>query len=141
MFSESASAQLCLVPKKVLVCQNTTCQQQGSDQVLAAFEQCIPSEEADRIEVEPSGCLGQCGSGPMVLVSGEKIWYSKVRVRDVPVIVRQHLLGDRPLTRKLYPQVHGEQQNFVWIWLVGLAVFLSFCIGIAVVIGGRYVPS
>lgn len=109
--------------------------------MLAAFEQCLLSEAPKDIEIEASGCLGQCGNGPMVLVTSDKTWYSKTRVRDVPVIVKQHLLGDRPVTYKLYPQVHGQQQNFVWIWIVGFAAFLTLCIGVAVMMGGRYVPS
>ncbi|MGB3786487.1 MAG: (2Fe-2S) ferredoxin domain-containing protein [Phormidesmis sp.] len=125
------------MPKKVLVCQNTTCKQQGSDEVLAAFEQYISSEETNSIQIEASGCLGQCGNGPMVLVTGDKIWYSKIRVRDVPAIVKQHLLGDRPVARKLYSQVHGKQ-NSIWIWVVGLGLLMAFCIAIAVAVGGRY---
>jgi (2Fe-2S) ferredoxin len=97
------------------------------------------SEKTDGITVESSGCLGQCGNGPMVLVPADKTWYSQVRVRDVPVIVKQHLIGDRPVTYRLYPQVHGKQQNSIWIWLVGAALFLAFCVVIAVAVGGRYV--
>ncbi len=137
MFFEAVFLQPALVPKKVFVCQNTTCKQQGSDKVLAAFEQCLSSEEADSIKIEASGCLGQCGSGPMVLVAGDKIWYSKIRVRDVPAIVKQHLLGDRPVAHKLYSQVHGKQ-NSIWVWVVGIALFMAFCVAIAVAIGGRY---
>ncbi len=125
------------MPKKVLVCQNTTCKQQGSDKVLAAFEQCLPSEGTADVEIEASGCLGQCGNGPMVLVTGDKIWYSKIRAKDVPTIVKQHLLGDRPVAHKLYPQVHGKQ-NSVWLWVIGLGLFMAFCIAIAVAVGGRY---
>ncbi len=129
------------MPKKVLVCQNTTCKQQGADAVLATFERCMPAGENDGITIETSGCLGQCGSGPMVLVTADKTWYSHVRVRDVPVIVKQHLLGDRPVTYRLYPLVHGKQQSSIWIWLVGAALFLALCGAIAVAVGGRYVSA
>ncbi|WP_071776937.1 ferredoxin [Synechococcus sp. PCC 7335] len=129
------------MPRKVLVCQNTTCKQQGSDKVLAAFEQCLPAEEADNVEIEASGCLGQCGNGPMVLVTPDKTWYSKVRAKEVAVIVKQHLLGNRPVKYMLYPQVHGSQQNSIWIWAIAFALLMAFCIGIAVVIGRRYVPT
>lgn len=136
MFFRAVFLQLALVPKKVLVCQNTTCKQQGSDKVLAAFEQYLPSEGANGIEVEASGCLGQCGNGPMVLVTDDKIWYSKLRAKDVPAIVKQHLLGDRPVAHKLYPQVHGKQ-NSIWIWVIGFGLFMALCIAIAVVVGKR----
>ena len=61
--------------RQVLVCQNRTCRKQGAAKVLAAFEKLSPSE----VEVVASGCLGQCGSGPMVLVVPEEVWYCAVR--------------------------------------------------------------
>ena len=120
------------MPKKVSVCQNVTCQQQGAQKVLAAFEQHAP----DDIEVEPSGCLGQCGNGPMALVLPEKVWYHRLRPSDVPAIATQHLKGNQPVARKLYPQVHGEQKS-IWIWGAGFAIFLGLCILIAVVMGAH----
>lgn len=120
------------MPKKVSVCQNVTCQQQGSQAVLAAFEEHAPSD----IEVAPSGCLGQCGNGPMALVLPEKIWYHRIRPGDVPAIATQHLKDNRPVAHKLYPAVHGEQKS-IWIWLVGFAIFLGLCISVAVVMGSH----
>lgn len=120
------------MPKKVSVCQNVTCQQQGSQKVLAAFEQHAPAD----IEVEPSGCLGQCGNGPMALVLPEKIWYHRLRPNDVPAIATQHLQGNRPVVHKLYPQAHGEQKS-IWLWVVGIAIFLAMCVLIAFVMGSH----
>ncbi|EDX87385.1 hypothetical protein S7335_5094 [Synechococcus sp. PCC 7335] len=77
----------------------------------------------------------------MVLVTPDKTWYSKVRAKEVAVIVKQHLLGNRPVKYMLYPQVHGSQQNSIWIWAIAFALLMAFCIGIAVVIGRRYVPT
>lgn len=136
--------------KKVLVCQNSTCQQQGSEQVLAALKGCaqqncqVPNPPFIPIE---SGCLGQCGNGPMVLVvpyppeaGAPKIWYHRVRAADVGIIAKQHLLGDRPVTRLLYPAVHGTQKS-IWPWAIGLAILLAGCVAIAWSIGSQYVPS
>ncbi|MBE9061099.1 (2Fe-2S) ferredoxin domain-containing protein [cf. Phormidesmis sp. LEGE 11477] len=141
MFFEAVFSQPISVPRRVLVCQNTTCKQQGSDEVLAAFKQCLSAESAGDVELEASGCLGQCGNGPMVLVTPDKTWYSKMCAKEVSVIVKQHLLGDRPVTYMLYSQVHGKgngaPRNSIWIWAIAFALFMAFCIGIAVVIGGR----
>jgi (2Fe-2S) ferredoxin len=72
----------------VRICQNRTCRKQGSADVLAAFTQLsIPG-----VEIIASGCLGQCGNGPMVLVLPNAVWYSGVLPRDVPMIVEQCLL-------------------------------------------------
>ncbi|MEL6161980.1 MAG: (2Fe-2S) ferredoxin domain-containing protein [Cyanobacteria bacterium J06627_32] len=126
--------------KTVLVCQNTTCKQQGAEKVLAAFRENLPPGT----QLEESSCLGQCGSGPMVIVKPDKTqkrttsktWYSGVRARDVKAIVEQHLKNDRPVTAKLYPAVHGTR-NSIGIWVVGFFLFLSLCILIGVVIGSR----
>lgn len=88
--------------KTVLVCQNRTCRRQLSDQVLQAFSAHADSE----IEVRSSGCLGQCGSGPMVLVLPDQIWYSAVQPIEVATIVDRHLHHDQPVRKLLYRKFH-----------------------------------
>nr|WP_071590722.1 (2Fe-2S) ferredoxin domain-containing protein [Synechococcus sp. PCC 7336] len=117
--------------RKVLVCQNVTCHQQGSGKVLAAFQLGAPSE----VEVEPSGCLGQCGSGPMVLVLPEEVWYCHIYHLDVPVIVEKHLKRGRIVTEKLYPKFHPPKP--IWIWLIAFVICLSFMIPIVWALSGQ----
>lgn len=86
--------------KRVLVCQNTVCKQQGAKQVLDAFEQWSQRHDLSADEVAASGCLGHCGQGPMVLVINEplisteekedkKTWYDGVRPKDAKTIAEQ----------------------------------------------------
>ena len=139
---------------KVLVCQNTTCKQQGAQKVLAAFERCVPEE----VMVEASGCMGQCGNGPMVIVltenadgesvTGEKVgetlkpsskpqktWYSTVKPADAFAIASQHFKKAPSPVRKQSVQMQTKQ-NFFWIWLVGLILFFAMCGLFALVLGG-----
>ena len=120
---------------KVLVCQNTTCKQQGSPKVLAAFERCLP----EGVEVEGSGCLGQCGNGPMVIVlthqAKEKSWYAGVTPAEAFAIAAQHFKPDKPAIAKASVQVDGSKTT-LWIWLVGALLFLSLCGMFALVLGG-----
>ncbi len=88
--------------RRLLVCQNRTCRKQGAAKVLAAFE----SSEVPNIEVEKSGCLGQCGNGPMVLVLPEEVWYSHVHIDAVSLVVERHLLGGVPVKGMLYSKFH-----------------------------------
>lgn len=106
--------------KTVLVCRNKTCAAQGSAKVLAAFEAGAP----EGVAVKRSGCLGQCGSGPMVLVEPEKTWYSQVQPGDVSEIVSRHLVGDRPVTRKLYPLFHPKETSIKG-WLIVSGILLG----------------
>ena len=88
--------------RQVLVCQNRTCRKQSTAKVLAAFKQLSPSE----VEVVASGCLGQCGNGPMVLVLPEEVWYSGVCPEEVAAITEQHLRGGKPVEAMLYRKFH-----------------------------------
>ncbi|MBE9201385.1 MULTISPECIES: (2Fe-2S) ferredoxin domain-containing protein [unclassified Nodularia (in: cyanobacteria)] len=90
------------VVRCVRVCQNRTCKKQGAAEVLAAFTAfSIPD-----VTVTASGCLGQCGNGPMVLVLPDMVWYSGVRPNEVPLMVEQHLLGGQSVKRMLYYRFH-----------------------------------
>ena len=111
--------------KTVLVCRNKTCSGQGSDRVLAAFEADAPVD----VEIKRSGCLGQCGSGPMVLVEPEEIWYSQVEAKDVSEIISRHLVGDRPVQRKLYPVFHPKESSIKgWLIVSGVLIGLLLLI-------------
>ncbi|MGC1394068.1 MAG: (2Fe-2S) ferredoxin domain-containing protein [Coleofasciculaceae cyanobacterium] len=88
--------------KQVLVCQSHSCRKQGAAKVLAAF-QSLPVTE---VTVIASGCLGQCGNGPMVLVVPEETWYSGVQVDEVPTVVERHLRSGRPVYSMLYLKYH-----------------------------------
>jgi (2Fe-2S) ferredoxin len=67
----------------ILICQHRTCRKQGAAKVLVAFK-AIDSTE---VRIEGSGCLGQCGNGPNVLVLPDRIWHYRVRVEDVTDII------------------------------------------------------
>ena len=120
--------------KTVLVCRNKTCSSQGSAKVLAAFESDAPED----VKVKRSGCLGQCGSGPMVLVEPEETWYSQVSARDVDEIVSRHLVGDRPVKRMLYPVFHPQQSSTKGWWIVG-AILLGLVLLMFGAIAGQTV--
>jgi (2Fe-2S) ferredoxin len=76
--------------KAILICRHTTCRKQGAAQVRAAFRNAV-SEGTGSITVIESGCLGHCGSGPMVLLLPEQIWYAGVTPQGVPDILQAYL--------------------------------------------------
>ena len=55
-----------------------------------------------RVRVNNSGCLDQCGHGPMAVVYPEGVWYSHLRVEDVQSIVDEHFVKGRPVERLRY---------------------------------------
>lgn len=86
----------------VRVCQNRTCKKQGAAKVLAAFT----SLPVANVMIIASGCLGQCGNGPMVLVLPDMVWYSGVKPDEVPLLVKQHLLGGESVKKMLCRRFH-----------------------------------
>jgi (2Fe-2S) ferredoxin len=93
--------------RQVLVCQNRSCRKQGAAAVLAAFK----ASPVTDVTVIGSGCLAQCGSGPMVVVMPDQIWYSRVHPSEVPVVVERHLQGGHPVESMLYRKYHQPDQQ------------------------------
>lgn len=86
----------------IIVCQHRSCLQSGSAEVLAAFA----TASISNYEVKPSGCLGQCSSGPTVRITPEETWYCRVKTQDVETIIKQHLIGGKPVDALLNPRIH-----------------------------------
>jgi len=63
-----------------------------------------------RVRVNHAGCLDQCGYGPMVVVYPEAVWYWGVRTEDAEEIVREHLIGGRPVARLVYRNRPGKNK-------------------------------
>ena len=63
-----------------------------------------------RVRINHSGCMNQCGHGPMVVVYPEDVWYCGVQVADVDEIVREHLIGGRPVERLRYRAAPGDNK-------------------------------
>jgi (2Fe-2S) ferredoxin len=91
--------------RSVLVCQNRTCKKQGANAVLAAFK----ASPIDDVTVVASGCLGQCGNGPMVLILPDLAWYSGVTPGEVPLVVKNHLLENQLVSSMLYSKFHSSK--------------------------------
>ena len=92
------------LPISVKVCRHGTCRKQGAEEVLAAL-QALP---APNVTIAASGCLGQCGNGPMVLVLPEMVWYCRVLPQEIPRLVEQHLLAGKRVKKMPYYRFHPQ---------------------------------
>jgi len=63
-----------------------------------------------RVRINKSGCLDQCGFGPMVVVYPDNVWYWGVQPEDADEIVREHLIGGRPVERLRYRNTPGKNK-------------------------------
>lgn len=86
----------------IYVCQNRSCELNGSAKTLQAFQDANPKG----VVVQGCGCLGQCSTGPSVRVTQDETWYWQVQPEDVPKILEQHLKGGEPVQEKLNTRIH-----------------------------------
>lgn len=69
----------------------------------------------DTIRINRSGCLNQCGHGPMIVVYPEAVWYGNVQPDDVDEIFEQHLCLNQPVERlrlQLPPGNNKQTQHY-----------------------------
>ncbi len=95
--------------RHVFVCvSGGTCPDQGGIAVQEAMKQLAKQRLGKQVvRINKSGCLAQCGHGPMVVVYPDNVWYAGVRVEDVPEIVEEHLVHGRPVQRLLFRGHHA----------------------------------
>mgnify|MGYP002623436713 CR=1 FL=1 len=100
--------------RHVFVCvSGKTCPGQGAAELHAALKG-LAIERCGKIavRVNQSGCLAQCGHGPMIAVYPENVWYAGVTLGDVEEIVDEHLVHGRPVERLLF-RGHAPGPNVV----------------------------
>lgn len=61
----------------------------------------------DACRVNQSGCLNQCGNGPMVAVYPDNVWYAHVDPAGAERIVREHVVGSQPVEDLRYRPDHA----------------------------------
>ena len=73
----------------------------GARPVLNAFVEEVSKQHADNATVTQTGCIGMCRLEPIVEVfegGKERVTYVKVKPAMVPRIVKEHILGGKPIT-------------------------------------------
>ncbi|ELS31182.1 MULTISPECIES: (2Fe-2S) ferredoxin domain-containing protein [Pseudanabaena] len=88
--------------RRVLVCQHRTCKKDGAPEILAILQQQKPIN----VTVEVCECLGLCGSGPMVLVLPDNIYYWHITPKKIQSIIETHLLGNDTIPNLMHPRLH-----------------------------------
>ncbi len=75
----------------------------GARPVLNAFvEQVANQNLGDKVTVTQTGCIGMCHFEPIVEVfegDKERVTYVKVKPEMVPEIIKEHLIGGKPVTK------------------------------------------
>lgn len=78
---------------RVYVCHGASCKHGGAQQVWQALQREVQAQGAnDAASLIVGGCQGRCDFGPNLTIHPGATKYSGVTDRDVPAIVREHLL-------------------------------------------------
>ncbi|MFN0059319.1 MAG: (2Fe-2S) ferredoxin domain-containing protein [Planctomycetota bacterium] len=94
----------------VFVCvAGKVCPRQGGNEVLERLKQRVfDAGLRDQVRINKSGCLGQCGYGPMIAIYPDNVWYGAVTSDDAEAIFSEHIVGGRAVARLRYaPGVAG----------------------------------
>lgn len=76
---------------EVRICTNRSCRKLGSKQVIRYFEELV---ESSQVTVSESGCLGQCGNGPnLVLLPSERIFRHVQTPAQVASLIKRQVAG------------------------------------------------
>ena len=94
--------------RHVFVCHNTrpegaprpSCTSDGSSDLHTRLQQLVKAAGfGGKVRINKSGCLDQFEHGPMVVVYPDAVWYGHVHAEDAEAIVKEHLVGGRPVER------------------------------------------
>ena len=99
------------IQRHVFVCTGKSCSANDSVAVKEAFERELRSRgmqfgkvskgcsQSGSVVLTECGSVGFCAVGAAVMVYPDGIWYGQVRASDVPEIVEEHIINNRPVER------------------------------------------
>ena len=112
--TESEKKRMGQYAKHIFVCTyGPWCSQDGNtDAIVNRLKQGISEAGLrGRVRINRSGCLNQCGHGPMVVIYPEGRWYAGVQADDVPELLTEEIVNGRPVTRLLYDAPPGDNKD------------------------------
>jgi NADH-quinone oxidoreductase subunit F len=87
----------------LLVCAGTGCVAAGSFEIKKALEkEIIKKKLQNEVTVIATGCNGFCERGPIVVVQPDGVFYQRLKPKDIPHLVEEHLLKGRPVKDLMY---------------------------------------
>ncbi len=93
-----------------MLCGGTGCIAGGSLKIKKALDEELRNRGLENeISVVLTGCNGFCAEGPVMTVYPEDIFYEKVSVNDVPLIVQEHFIKGRPVEKLMYREPMKKQ--------------------------------
>lgn len=93
----------------LMVCSETGCKAYQSSKVISALQTELEKQNlSEDYLVVPTGCLGLCAQGPLMLVLPDGMLYVKLKPEDIPKIVEQHMKNGTPIEKLMYKPTEDE---------------------------------
>ncbi|MDX9867119.1 MAG: NADH-quinone oxidoreductase subunit NuoF [Kiritimatiellia bacterium] len=87
----------------ILVCGGTACESNQGIALFSALKKAVEQNGlVNEVQVVRTGCLGFCEKGPIVKILPQDTFYVEVKPEDAEVIVKEHLIKGRVVSRLLY---------------------------------------
>ena len=99
--------------RHVFVCTSGEyCPHDGSAEIHQMLKDGVKARGLKKdVRINNSGCLDQCGNGPMVVIYPEDVWYAGVTPEKARRILEEHLVGGRPVDDLVYRAAPGPNKN------------------------------
>lgn len=98
--------------EKILLCTGGGCIASGALGVKDALQKAIDRAGlSDSVTVVPTGCLGPCTNGPVMVIGRDKVFYQKVQPEDAEEIVTRHIVGGEIVNRLTWQQRDGDGET------------------------------
>ena len=87
----------------ILVCGGTACESNRGIALFNALKKAVEENGlVNDVQVVRTGCLGFCEKGPIVKILPQDTFYVEVTPEDAEVIVKEHIIKGRVVSRLLY---------------------------------------
>ncbi len=87
----------------ILVCGGTACESNQGIALFSALKKAVEENGlVNDVQVVRTGCLGFCEKGPIVKILPQDTFYVEVKPEDAAVIVKEHIIKGRVVSRLLY---------------------------------------
>ena len=97
----------------ITLCDGPTCMHNRSKELKSVIQKELQRHNlADAVRVMLSGCLGMCGKSPIMIINPGYTIYGKVSQEDIPEIIEQHILKNKPVVRLLIQEDHLYNRFF-----------------------------
>jgi len=94
----------------IAVCIGPGCRVYGCLEVYEALKQEMQKQGVGQIPVKGTGCHGFCERGTLLVIYPEGIFYSRVKVDDIPEIVEQTIKNNQIVERLCYVDPKTNQK-------------------------------